>query len=75
MRDKLKVIKAKAKPLLAKIIDVFPEYTIHDIRHSEKVIEILDWLVPDELKSGMNISLLSLGQYLLALFRLLPKGI
>lgn len=51
LRDKLEIIKGKAEPLLAKIIEVFPEYTIHDIRHSEKVIEILDWFIPDELKS------------------------
>jgi len=54
LRGKLVKIKGKAEPLLAKIKEVFPEYTIHDIHHSNKVIEILDWFVPDQMKSAMK---------------------
>jgi hypothetical protein len=52
---KLEEIKAKAKPKLEEIAKTFPEYTIHDIRHSEKVLEILDEVViPDSLKQKMG---------------------
>jgi len=47
-------IKEAAIPLLAKITETFPEYTIHDIRHSEAVVCILDWLVPDDLKEAFD---------------------
>ena len=50
----LNQIKKAATPLLAKITETFPEYTIHDIRHSEEVVVILDWLVPDNLKQFLN---------------------
>lgn len=47
-------IKKCAEPLLAKIVEVFPEYTIHDVRHSEQVLIILNWLIPESLKVQMN---------------------
>jgi hypothetical protein len=54
--SKLEKIKAKAKPFLAKITETFPEYTIHDIKHSEKVLEKLDEIViPNSLKQKMNV--------------------
>ena len=52
---KLEEIKARAEPLLAKITETFPEYTIHDIRHSEKVLEKLEVVIPDSLKQEMNV--------------------
>jgi hypothetical protein len=53
---KLEEIKAKAEPLLAKITETFPEYTIHNIKHSEKVLEKLEEIViPDSLKQEMNV--------------------
>lgn len=51
----LKLTKGKAEPLLSKIGETFPEYTIHDIRHSEKVLENLGWIVSDSLKERLNI--------------------
>jgi len=51
----LKLIKKRAEPLLAKIVETFPEYTIHDIRHSEEVLKNLVWLIPDSLKEKLNI--------------------
>ena len=54
LREKLYEIHRAAEPILDKIKDTFPEYTIHDIRHSNKVISILDWLIPEELKRAMN---------------------
>ena len=64
----LEQIKEKAEHLLAKITETFPEYTIHDIRHSEKVLEKLDNVViADSLKQEMNgyeIFFLRAGTYL-----------
>lgn len=52
---KLEEIKANAEDFLAKITETFPEYTIHNIKHSEKVLEKLDEIViPDSLKQEMN---------------------
>lgn len=47
-------IKEKAKPLLAKIVETFPEYTSHDISHSERILEKFDSLIPDSLFEKMN---------------------
>jgi hypothetical protein len=53
---KLEEIKAKAEQLLAKITEIFPEYTIHDMKHSEKVLEKLEEvLITDVLKGKMNV--------------------
>lgn len=54
LKEKLIKIKERAKPILDKIIEVFPEYTIHDIRHSEKVLNILGWFIPDRLIEAMS---------------------
>ena len=35
-------IRNKAVPLLKKIKETFPEYTPHEIEHSDKIIEILN---------------------------------
>ena len=43
-------IKQKAAPKLEKIQETFPFYTEHDIRHSERVIQVLDSYIPDPLK-------------------------
>jgi hypothetical protein len=50
----LKRIEEKAEPLLSKIIETFPEYTIHDIRHSKEVIRNLNLVIPDTLKANLN---------------------
>jgi len=47
-------VKRRARPFLGRISDNFPEYTIHDISHSEQVIANLDWLIPDDVKQAMN---------------------
>ena len=53
---KLEEIKANAADFLAKITVTFPEYTIHDMKHSEKVLEKLEEvLIPDVLKEKMNV--------------------
>jgi len=54
LSNKLEEVRRRAEPLLEKIVEVFPDYTIHNINHSDKVLRILKWLVPDELKKAMN---------------------
>jgi len=47
-------IRKNAAPILAKITELFSDYTIHDIRHSEQVVGILGWLIPEDLLNKMN---------------------
>ena len=48
-------IKEKARPLLSKTIETFPEYTSHDISHSERIIEFFDFIIPESLIEKLNI--------------------
>jgi len=50
----LRKIRAKAEPLLSKIGETFPDYTNHDINHSERVIKNLNLLIPNSLKNKLN---------------------
>ncbi len=50
----LERIKIRVTPLLAKIAITFPEFTAHDIGHSERIIEQFDNLFPDSLKEKFN---------------------
>lgn len=47
-------IRTKAEPLLSRIVSTFPDYTMHDIGHSDAVLEKLDWLIPSSLKHRLN---------------------
>ena len=47
-------IKTKAKPLLSKIVETFPDYTSHDITHSERILVYLNLIIPDSLKERLN---------------------
>lgn len=51
---KLEPIEIAAKSVLTYAISVFPYYTPHDFSHSANVEEILNWLIPDEIKPKMN---------------------
>ena len=55
LANRLDDIKSKAIPLLKKIGETFPEYTLHDISHSENVLENFNLLIPDNLKDRLNI--------------------
>ena len=46
--------KHKATDLLPIVGEFFPEYTIHDIRHSEEIIKNLDTIIPDKLKEKLT---------------------
>jgi molecular chaperone HtpG len=47
-------IRQNGISFLAKITETFQEFTIHDIRHSDRVISILNWLMVDQLKNALN---------------------
>lgn len=51
---RLDEIREIAKRLLTYTSAKFPYYTPHDFYHSESVEECLNWIVPDEFKTGMN---------------------
>ena len=50
----LQNIKEKAEPLLARIVEIFPEYSSHDISHSERIIRNYNFLIPDSLFEKLN---------------------
>jgi hypothetical protein len=52
--NKLQLIEDAAKSVLTYTVSKFPYYTPHDFSHSLNVEEILNWLVPDEIKLKMN---------------------
>ena len=52
--NQLDAIKLKATQCLGQITRTFPDYTNHDIRHSNRVLEKLDWFIPAPLKEEMN---------------------
>lgn len=47
-------IRETAKPLLNTIKNTFPEFTPHEIKHSDKIIDILNWFIPETLKNQLN---------------------
>lgn len=50
----LRLIEPKAKSVLTYTASKFPYYTPHDFSHSLNVEEILNYLIPDEIKPKMN---------------------
>ena len=52
--QRLDDIKRKVQPLLLKISETFPEYTSHDITHCERILDKLNFLIPDPLMGKLN---------------------
>lgn len=52
--ERLKLIEDSANKALKYTIAKFPYYTPHNFLHSQNVEEILNWLIPDEIKPKMN---------------------
>lgn len=50
----LESVAEKAEPLLSRIVIDFPQYTSHDIKHSELVITRLDTIISDNLKEKLD---------------------
>jgi hypothetical protein len=42
---RIRQMRGSVAPILSKITETFPEYTIHDVNHSDKICEILGWLL------------------------------
>ena len=54
LADRLIEIRRQASLRLDHTRDLFPLFTDHTIRHSDGVLEILDWLMPDQLKNDLS---------------------
>ncbi len=52
--NKTEAIKKEAIPFLERIIITFPEYTPHNIAHSEIIIKKINDVIPDTLKEALN---------------------
>jgi hypothetical protein len=52
--NRLEPIEKAAKSVLTYTTAKFPYYTPHDFSHSQNVEEILNWLVPDDVKTTMT---------------------
>ena len=53
--------------LLTRIHDNFPEYTLHDTKHSIKIVELMEKIIPDKTLESLNaleLSILILSAYL-----------
>ncbi|KUK72686.1 ATP-binding protein [Methanobacterium sp. 42_16] len=50
----LESVTGKAELLLSRIVKDFPQYTSHDIKHSELVITRLDTIISDNLKEELD---------------------
>jgi len=64
---KLETIRNNAKNILAKISEIFPEYTPHTIEHKDKVLKNLDIILPKPLQQKLNsyeLFFLASGVYL-----------
>ncbi|MEM2914238.1 MAG: HD domain-containing protein [Candidatus Bathyarchaeia archaeon] len=53
LKEKLEKIRKIVEPILDKIKETFPEYTVHDIRHSNEVIKNFDLIIPKDLQEKM----------------------
>lgn len=47
-------VRRTAEPQLSHIRDIFPHFTDHSISHSDNVLKIMDWLIPDDIKDQLN---------------------
>ncbi len=47
-------IRPTALNKLVHVRDLFPRFTDHSISHCDGVVGILDWLMPDDVKKGLN---------------------
>jgi molecular chaperone HtpG len=67
LSEKIKKIVEYLSPLLARIPENMPEFTLHDSNHSAKVVEIMGDIIPAETMKNLNIievGLLILAAYL-----------
>ena len=54
LANRLNDIRHRAADKLTHTRDLFPQFTDHTITHSEGVLDILDWLLPDQIKEQLN---------------------
>ncbi len=67
LSSKIIAIINEVSPLLQRIPENMPEFTLHDSSHSAKIVELMGKILPDEVLNNLNtieISLLILSAYL-----------
>jgi Molecular chaperone, HSP90 family len=67
LSSKILIIVETVTPLLQRISENMPEFTLHDSSHSAKILEIMGKILPDEVLNNLNtieLSLLILSAYL-----------
>lgn len=67
LSSKILAIIEVVTPLLQRIPENMPEFTLHDSSHSAKIVEIMGKILPDEVLNNLNtieLSLLILSAYL-----------
>ncbi|PKL72020.1 MAG: hypothetical protein CVV29_07770 [Methanobacteriales archaeon HGW-Methanobacteriales-2] len=52
--DKFNLLKGQVKDILPKIRIIFSRYNNHDIKHAETVVDILDDILPANIKQKLN---------------------
>ncbi len=55
LAESLYRIAERVAPILGLVSNLFDDYTIHDISHSNAVLSNLDWLLPSDVVQSMNI--------------------
>lgn len=67
LSTKIIIIVEEVSPLLQRIPENMPEFTLHDSSHSAKIVEIMGKIIPDNVLNNFNtieLSLLILSAYL-----------
>jgi hypothetical protein len=60
-------VRELAEKLMPRMLDLFPDYTPHQIGHLDNVVSIFDWIIPDrvvEVLSAYEIYMLIAAGYL-----------
>ena len=52
--DKVEDIREKVKPILERTNVIFPNYTLHNVDHSDAVVKNFDIIIPEGLMRAMN---------------------
>lgn len=48
-------VEKNAEPLLSRIVEIFPDFTEHDIKHSRRILKELKKIIPSSLKNRLNV--------------------
>lgn len=60
LSELVKKIVANVAPILATVGSKMPEFTLHDVNHSAKVVELMSRIIPEDVLQKLNIIELTL---------------